>query len=1160
MKLIDLFLKDINRPIETVIKADDREHIFTEVDEYVITKEIEKKISHFFTDYNEYGGANGVWISGFFGSGKSHLLKILSYVLENKEHEGRLLGEIFASKIEGDAMLKGDIQRATTIPSESILFNIDQQAQITSKSDEDAILNVFYKVFNDHLGYFGTQRHIAEFERWLDNEGVYSDFKKLYQTFAQEDWRKGRRKYFSPKTKNAVAKALAEINSGNAEDYKGIMDTLRKDNRISVEDFCEKVAHYIEQKEQGFRLNFFIDEVGQYISENIKLMLNLQTIAETLASKCKGKSWVFVTAQEDLNLLVGDDSAVQSDDFSKIQGRFKLRISLTSANVDEVIEKRLLAKKEAASQMLSKNWEAQHANLNTLLSFSESGVQFRKYQGEKDFVHKFPFIPYQFDLFQQCIKELSKHNAFQGKHASVGERSMLGVFQEVLKNMGGKDTNTLVSFDKMFEGLRATIRGEIQNAITLAENNLLDNPMAIKILKVLFLVKYYSNFKTSSRNVSVLMLPSIHLDLKQHEKEVQVALNLLENQTYIQRNGDDYEFLTDDEKDVENEIKATEIDTQQITQFFNQGLFDSVIGDNRLRFLDNKQDYEFTKRIDGAIVGREKELAIEILTPNSDYYGREEFYKAHTMGYNTLVLFVLPQTDRLIQDIRLFLKTEKYHKQNYTSTTKHSLKLILAERQKQNVIRKRQLTLQLKRLLGESTVYLNGTKQNIKQLADGKAKVIHAFQNLVKLAYPSLKMLGTVQYTEDMVKNVLLSKKDDLFAGDDLTMSEAESEIYNFIIRRKKRSERTSLADLKEHFSKKPYGWYINATLYMLGRLYKRGKVEARQNATLLSDADFLANLLNSRTFGNTLLEPQADFDQHQVKKLKEVYQALFDEKCPYREARDIANQFKEKADKEAHELLQLTRNQTQYPFLQSLEPLVKYLQQISKMDYGVLIQKIKDYEDDLLDAKEDLLDPIRKFWNGEQKKIFDKVIQFLNGDQSNMEYIETDEIQKLKDIQNHPKPYKGNTIKEAKETMDSLRKKVLDKIEAERAAKLSLIEEKKKQVQEREDFKQLEAEKQQKITASFEQKKKEVKGQRYIASLQQYTNKVEDLVTDKLNEIQKLKATAEEPAVQYIKKSKVVISFNKSELATEKEVEEYTDKLKTEMLRHIRENRRIVL
>ena len=122
MIIKQVFKKDINRNIETVIKADDREHISDEVAEYVVTDEIGKKIRDFFQAYNDYGGANGVWISGFFGSGKSHLLKILSYVLENKKFDGYHSGDLFAEKIESDEMLKGD----ASVPTGQDLYYVRQ--------------------------------------------------------------------------------------------------------------------------------------------------------------------------------------------------------------------------------------------------------------------------------------------------------------------------------------------------------------------------------------------------------------------------------------------------------------------------------------------------------------------------------------------------------------------------------------------------------------------------------------------------------------------------------------------------------------------------------------------------------------------------------------------------------------------------------------------------------------------------------------------------------------------------------------------------------------------------------------------------------------------------------------------------------------------------
>ncbi|MFZ1703560.1 MAG: BREX system P-loop protein BrxC [Saprospiraceae bacterium] len=1158
MKISELFLKDVKRPIETVIKADDEENVLIEVEEYVITKEIAKKIVNFFAEYNEYKGVNGVWISGFFGSGKSHLLKILSHVLENKEFDGARLGNVFAEKLMDDELLKADVTKAIRIPTESILFNIDQQAQITSKADVDAILNVFYKVFNDHLGYFGAQRHVADFERWLDEDGVYTSFMELYEQNAGEHWTVGRRKYFAPNTKTAIAKTLGQIHQDDADKYKDILESIRKDHKISVDDFCEKVAQYISKKDHGFRLNFFIDEVGQFISDNTKLMLNLQTIAETLATKCKGRAWIFATAQEDLEAIVGDQSAVNSDDFSKIQGRFKCRIPLTSANVDEVIEKRLLAKRDDAKKILGQNWVNEQANLQTILSFSEAGVQFRKFQDEKDYVNKYPFIPYQFDLFQQCIKELSKHNAFQGKHASVGERSMLGVFQEVLRDLADDDSNTLVSFDQMFEGIRSTIRGEIQNAITLAENNI-TNELAKRVLKALFLIKYYTNFRTNVRNISVLMLTSTKVDLKMHETGIKEALNLLENQTYIQRNGEVYEFLTDDEKDVENEIKGTHIDGQQITQFFNEIIFDNIIGDNRIRYADNKQEYEFTKKIDGAMVGNEKELIIEFLTPNSDHYGKDDYYKAYTMGYNSMALFVLPQSDRLLQDIRLYLKTEKYYKQNISSTNKHSLQLIIIDKQSQNIERKRQLTNTIKGLLGECTVYMNGSKLHTGSTSDAKTKVIQAFQDLIKLAYPSLKIIGQTTYTEEMLKNTMRARMDDLFGSDDSTMSEAEADIYNMIVRRKKQNDVTSISDIKAHFSKKPYGWYMPAILNVTARLYKRGKIEARHDSNVLSDEDFLSNLMNNRTYGNTMLEPLIEVDQDAVKKLKVLYQGLFDENCPFNEVRDVAKIFKEKAKAETRELNKLIGNQGQYPFLVALEPLTELLEKLSLMDNSALFNNVKTHSDELLDLKEDVLDPIRRFWNGEQKQIFDRVIQFLNGDQSNFEYIDKDEIDVLKAVQKDPKPYAGNQIKMAKDAIEKLVEKVTQQINAEKEITLAKVYGAVDQIKLRKGFDELDEQKQLKVLQPFEELVTKVKEQRYISTIRQYEHKVEQIAADQLTEYERL-LRPDQPEIQYITLQNVKILFGKSELINNADIDEYLEKLKEEMVRHIEQNRRIKL
>jgi len=1167
------FEKSINRYIETVIKADDASNISNEVTEYVITTEIARKIGDFFQAYNNYAGANGVWISGFFGSGKSHLLKILSYVLANLQHDDYKCGELFAEKIEGDEMLKADILRATRTPSESILFNIDQQSQITSKTDAKAILSVFYKVFYDHLGYYGFQPHVAEFESWLDKQGKYTDFKKLFAEQAGKSWETARIDYFDPIVTDTVADVLGELFNADASKYQTIIDDIEDKHKQSIEDFSERVHAYIQAKQKGFRLNFFVDEVGQYISDNTKLMLNLQTIAESLATKTKGGSWILVTSQEDMEKVVGDMNKQQQNDFSRIQARFKIKIPLTSANVDEVIEKRLLKKQLQAQLKLMTDYKRISSQLDTLLTFSEAGVQFKGYDDETDYANKYPFIPYQFDLFQNCRRALSGHNAFQGKHAAIGERSMLSVFQQVVKLLENKGDNTLVSFDLMFEGIRNELKGEIQSAIILAENNL-DNTMALRILKTLFMVKYFTSFKTTKRNISVLLIDDVKVDLRKHEQEVEEALNILENQTYIQRNGELYEFMTNDEKDIESEIKNTDIDDQAISQHLKVIFYDEIIKDNKIRFADNKQDYEFTSKVDGSTIGREKELEIDIVTEFNYDYLNETLLKAQTMG-SAGVKFVLPADAIFSKDLRLFLKTNKYVRLNQSTSNRPEYKRILADKAQQNALRGRNLTFLANKLLAESTVFLNGTTLETSYTTDGKTKVINAFQDLIRVTYPNLRMIGNTLYTEDTIKSTIRKSQHELFGIEEQLISEAENEIIVFINRRKAQSDRTTLLDLRTYFTRKPYGWYPNAIWTLVAKLFKRGRVELKKDANLLEDDQVLMSLMNSATYPTTLLEVPKEIDPRLIIKLKELYKDTFDESCNVTEAKEVAYAFRERLKEMYVDVNKFLVQQKQYAFLGSLTAFNEKLGKLQDREYSYYLTHIAEFEADLLDFKEDLLDPVRRFMKGDQLAIYDSIRSMLDGDTSNLTYIEGDEVQLLRELMQNPKPYSGNYIRDAKAAKDSLLAKVSAKLQEEKAVTKQAIEKSIANISSKEEFIRLTETQQAQIIAPFNAELGRLQNQRYIAVIRDIRSNVKDnLFTRQLNEMMQLTApkpypsdqvptgdmVASQPPVHYINKNNVKPSFNKTELKSEADVDEYVEAYRKALKEQIKNNRRIQL
>lgn len=1167
MSFYDYFEHDVSRDIETVIKADDESQALIEIKEYVITKEIAKKISSLFDSYNNFSGANGVWISGFFGSGKSHLLKILSYVLANKIINGNEFGQLFAEKVQ-DSLLKADVLKAIGEDAESILFNIDQKADEDNKDIENVILHVFNKVFNEHRGYYGEQGHVANFESWLNEEGKYQSFVEQFNTTYKESWVNARRKYFHPKVKSTTAEILGSLFNDDPDKYKNILNELKQDYTLSVESFCDDVKRYMDSKRSDFRLNFFVDEVGQFISEKTQLKLKLQTIAETLATKTKGKSWVFVTSQEDLEKVVGQIGKKQDYDFSQIEARFKNRVSLTSANVDEVIEKRLLKKNSAGESELSSVWKKEEANLETILSFTD-GVQFRRYKDEKEFINKYPFITYQFELFQQCMRGLSEYNAFQGKHQSVGERSMLGVFQEVLKDSKDKEIGYFVSFDKTFDGNRKSIRGELQASITVADNNL-DDAFAVRVLKALFMVKYYRQFKPTLRNISILMIDDIHINPKEHEDRVKSALNKLEQQIYIQRNGELYEYLTNEEKDVEKQIKNTSIENQEITKFLSEVIYNDIISDSKFRYEGNKQEYSFSKNVDSISQSKDHELAIDVITPYHTQFEEFDILKNQAMGYNKKLTLVLPPHERLMKDIMLYLQTKVYIKQNRSSDISSSVSAILSSKEHRNEERKSAIKRLMDELLGKTQVLTGQGPLEMADSSSGKQKVAKAFQELVKIAFPNLKMIGDVNYTPTTIQQILSDDSDGLFDPVDSVISESETDVLGTINRRSGRSERTTVYDLLEHYQKNSYGWYPEAILAMVAKLSKRGKIEVRKDGNLLDSDGIRDALFNKALHNNIKLEPQVDFNSSDVRLLKEVYSETFNEPCPYNDAKEVALAFKNKLRENVSEINGLLQHRRDYPFVQKLEKVQAYLTELSNNEYSQIVKNVGSFEDELLEAKEQILDPIRQFINSdEQRRIFDSVKDFATGNNPNLSHIDGEEIDRLRNLYHDPEPYKGTTLREAKDLVDELSEKLDQVIHEERTNVEKEIKQVLNEIEGREEFQKLDPNDRKMVTNTINSELEKVSNTQFINEMTtaqfriKQTLKGNALTT--LSQLYAKRQTAEgkaaEPVSTYVSfNSALVEDFPKTELSNEEDVKDYCAKLEAKLLKMLNENKKITL
>ena len=1168
--LKDIFEKPVDRAIDGVIKADDEASLRIELDEYVITGEIGQRLEQFLEAYNNYDTSNGVWISGFFGSGKSHLLKMLALLLENREVDGKTAHEIFAEKLKGEPMLAGALNKAVSIPSKSILFNIDQKADVISKTDVDALLSVFQKVFDEACGFYGKQPHIAQFERDLQGRGQFEAFKEAFRSAAGKDWERGREQALL-EAKN-IATAFAEATGGDPSDAKDILSQYRKDTRVSIEDFAGTVKSWIDDQPKGFRLNFFVDEVGQYIADNVKLMTNLQTIAESLNTKCKGQAWIIVTAQQDMASVIGDMTQQQENDFSKIQARFSNRMPLNSADVAEVIQRRLLAKTSEGQVTLGNLHDREENNLKTLFDFADGSMKLKNYRDRDHFISSYPFPPYQYDLFQMAITSLSEHNAFEGKHSSVGERSMLGVFQEVSKKLKDKEVGGLATFDLMFEGIRTALKSSVQQSIQIAEKNL-DDPFALRVLKSLFLVKYVKGFKPSVRNIGILLLSEFEADQTSQRRKIEEALSRLERETYIQRNGEVYEFLTNEEKDVEAEIKALDIDPSELSKELETLAFDTILRHRKIKHLATNSEYSFTRKLDDHAVGREYELAINLVSPLSDEVESPDGIRMKTMSREELAVAMKPDAN-FVRDLILFKQTDKFIRQSRSGSPQPGRDRIVAEKGEQNGRRAKDLEMRLRKLMGSARLFVRGDELEIGG-EDAQERISKAFQSLVDKVYTNLPMLRGVSYTEADINKAVQSESG-LFGSDGTGINEAEQDVLSFINAQARNGVKVSVKYLADRFTSKPYGWPVTAVLCLAGSLVAKGKIEARVDSAIKEGLDLAKALNNSHALPNILLTPQTEFSAAEIRRAKEFYQELFAHPSSGTDARSLGVEWATSIDTLEAEVDGLVRQSHRYPFLTALEPFHELLRGMKGKPANWYISDAPKREDDLLNAKEDILDKVKSFMGGAQKGIYDDARDMLTSQSANIDYVDPDAGAKLRAALEDPACFKGSSIQNLKSDLFDLKNKVELKVLEERKAVIAEVEDVSAKIAQMPDFQALDTDKQARITARIESHKAGLDTVTLIPVLRDRANGARtNLLSDVVTELDRLARPTPAPEPQpgmsdrpapapqpptTVLASQLKVTAPKTLLTDEADVDQYLEEMKKTLLAEIRAGKKVIV
>lgn len=1024
MQINNLFAKDIQRSIEGVIKADDTKQLSTEVEEYVLTAEAAQAVENLLDSYNNNDGSNGVWISGFFGSGKSHLLKMLAHLLgtvPQHEFDRAVAVDAFCQKArEADELtLEGAISRSAGIPATSILFNIDQKASNSVEKGDDALLAVFVRVFDEACGYFGRMPHVAQFERDLDARGELDRFKDIYAEVAGLPWDEGRSHSFLEEHNAAVA--YARLQGASETDPVQILTQYSDNYSVTVEDFAQNVKDWLDRREDSrYRINFFADEVGQFIANNVKLMLKLQTVAETLMTVCEGRSWVFVTSQESMDAVLGDQTKQQTNDFSKIQARFKARLKLSSQDVEEVISKRLLRKNGEGAAEVRTLYAQQRQNLKTLFDFHDGSRAFGYFKDESHFVDIYPFVGYQFRLFQNAIEGLSQQNAFEGRYSSVGERSMLGVVQDVARQIAEQEVGTTVSFDRMFEGIKNSLQSSIVRQIVAAEVEL--DPFAARVLKALFLVKYVDEFKASEHNLVVLMYEGFNSDLSAVQARVKYALQDLEQRSFIQRKGELFEYLTDAEKDIEQKIKNVELDPGEELKEYQQNIA-SILAGTKIRDAATGRDFAYTLKIDNTSAGRAQDLSINFLTPLYEFHENLDALRGHSIGKKELVVMLRPD-ERLVPDIRLYVQTNKYVKRTQGSSASEDATRALNMKVQINQIRGRELKGRIEKAILESALFDNGSELMDISAPTAKGRVEIAFSRLVGRVYSELSQLGNARATEATIRSILSSEETLEGIETQSSMAVAAETMLGAITR--KQNESLNVAWLTGYFEGSPYGWDSLSSRAVLALLVSDGKVTVSKDSRPLKRTQVAEALTKATGFDALWLKVTRQIPEKQIRDMREFLHDLEPhENLPvFDSAEELAAYALTRIQAVLAEVVQLEKEP--YPFTPLLSPLRETLDEFKQYaSTPVALFSQGEGLESLLDEVESVLAPVRGFMKGQQRKDYDRATQLLDREKVNLASVPASAVDPLRSALAMEKCFDSRVIQKIRQLTGDLIEKL---------------------------------------------------------------------------------------------------------------------------------------
>lgn len=592
MHIRDVFETRVEDRIEPVIKVGDRQDegkLAAEIRDYVVTPTLEKYLDDFLEHYTDTFLQKteeiGVWISGYFGSGKSHLAKVMALLVENRMLEGLPACKRFESRVPTTAprreSLLRSLSRVSSCQTRVLGFNLNTVADSKHTPLPRLLLSQFYQ----SKGYGANFLYARVIEAELDQRGKLNELHQAVERLTKKPWAEiqNNLSFYARPLYQAASEVAPDVFNSPDEVLQALKNAESWEI-YNVQFFIRTVLEDLRATEKqagkASRLVLVLDESGQWIEDDKGRLGQLQALIEEAAVAGQGKIWVLVTTHEDMGSIYRNARALQGD-MKKIEGRFRHKFNLTTENIELVLEDRIFKKNVAGRKETIRVYNENPGVLRDMGQLSNTSQKLPDCTEER-FQKLYPFFPYQIHLVPEIVKSLRSAGG-RGEQLSGSTRTLLAISQDILtvgrRQYLNAPVGDMVSFDEVYNNLAAgEVSPDVRRELSRIEE-VVPGATALtrRVAEVLFLIREITYIPRTIDNLARLLVERTSDDLVMRRTQIQPELERLRAAKLVAKAGEEYEFLTGVRRTFEDEVSG--IATQYKVQDLDAGLAKFVGGD-----------------------------------------------------------------------------------------------------------------------------------------------------------------------------------------------------------------------------------------------------------------------------------------------------------------------------------------------------------------------------------------------------------------------------------------------------------------------------------------------------------------------------------------------------------------------------------------------------